>query len=458
MALRKPPSPIGPVSPRRHVRAFRWAVLLPVVASLAAASPSLINGTDISTFFPTVGLPPPHNYCCDDAGVHYRYLSSQAGGTQDIAIGVFPSVEAAKEVYAKYPQGSLKAKGSPMKGLAHEAAWLKTETGDEYVILRRDNALVVIAWKGEKDPALELARKMDQVLSERTDICPRGEATEHPTVELVAPAIVAVGSSVPVKYRGLKAMLVRTEANAELHMWGTAQVEAREVGTKTFQFRFCSGKSVVFWVPLMMTIVPAGCMPTAETTQPWEWPSDTLYFVEAPDAKWEAAPLEKRETLTPAQPHLTPPKQADDWRQKALNDLAEIVQPQWLPLPSMVQVFENHARPDGGIVYNARLKTRGCNILYMGTLGRRLFAYIEQPDPLPAGQALLKPQDLLRPDVTDKITDAEGEEVYPRVSCLTRDLRRFRAFKAEGPFEPVNVLLLRAKFPGELNLKFPGYR
>lgn len=110
------------------------------------------------------------------------------------------------------------------------------------------------------------------------------------------------------------------------------------------------------------------------------------------------------------------------------------------------------------MVYNARIKTRGYNILYMGTLARRLFAYIEQPDPLPEGQVLLKPQDLLRPDVTDKITDVEGEEVFPRVSCLTRDLRRLRAFKPEGPYEPVNVLLLRAKFAGELNLKFPGYR
>lgn len=433
-----------------------WGACLPVRA--AYGPEETITSIDGRMLLSSVGISSESVLRCDDVGLHYCYLTLQAEGTRDFGVGVFGSSSDADKAYKGYLQKRAQEQIETLRGIGDRAAWVRGESIEQSVILRRVNAVVVVVWQGEKEKGVEFARKVDEVLTQRTDICPRGASVEHPAVELIAPSVMTAGTKVGVKYRGLKAMLIRTEVNPSLHLEGATEVDAGEAGRKTFQFTFYSEKCVVFDVPLTVSVVPAGTMPSATTTQAWDSGGDTLYFLEQERDKWEAAPVEKREMITSAQPHLVAVRDADNWRQKALNDLAEIVQPQWLPLPSMVQVFENHARPDGGIVYNARFETRGCNILYMGTLGRRLFAYVEQPDPLPKGQAPLKPQDLLRPDVTDKISDVDGEEVFPRVSCLTRDLRRFRAFKSEGPYEPVNVLLLRAKFPSELNLKFPGYR
>lgn len=450
------------VSPARN----RMCVvrLLPVLACLAAVAPAAALRADIyccvdmNGFFAALGLGQPTSFCCDQAGVHYHFLALQADGTQDITIGVFPSVADAQVAYEEYPLDCLQAQVTPIQGIADQAAWLKTDGGGDHVILRRDNALVTIAWTGEQTRALDLARQIDMALTQRADICPRGESVERPVVELIAPALVVVGSTFDVRYRASRAASLRTPANPHLHGDGLIKRRTLKVGTTTTRFPFYSSKSVIFTVPLTVTAIPADAMPTEETTQPWDWPGDALYFVETQGEKWEDTPAEGRETVTPLQARLVPVKQADDWRQKALNDLAAVVEPEWLPLPGMVQVFENAARVERDTIYHACFTTRGCNILYMGTIGRRLSAYIEQPHPLPEGQEPLEPRDLLRADVAATVTDAAGEETFPRVSCLTRDVKRSRAFAPEGPYEPVNVFLLWARFASELNLRFPGYR
>ena len=134
------------------------------------------------------------------------------------------------------------------------------------------------------------------------------------------------------------------------------------------------------------------------------------------------------------------------------------MQPRWIPGAELIHARGYHARPDGDTAYYATFTAQGCNVLYMGLVGRQVLIYIEQPDPLPDGQKLLTADDLVGDGVLSVVKSGTGEEVYPRAGFMVRTFRRYRAFKAEGPYEPVNILLARFRFAEETNLRFPGYK
>jgi hypothetical protein len=145
-------------------------------------------------------------------------------------------------------------------------------------------------------------------------------------------------------------------------------------------------------------------------------------------------------------------------RQQALDDLTQVIQPKWLPLPALLEPGLDHEHPSPPPVCHSSYKVNGCHVVYMGVIGRQFLLYLEQPHPLPKGQKLLTVRDVLRDDVIQAAARAGGKSAYPRAAFMAKRWRRYRAYQPEGPYEQVNILLIEVRLSEGLDLRFPGYR
>lgn len=431
----------------------------PPPAGNGNSSEPLILGVDTRRFLAEIGASTPEKMLLGLAGVHYLFLQPQAGGAKDITLGVYPSVERTKEKYQEYLAGAA----GPLIPMEHPSGigdqfkcWIVDDTPGT-LLLRRRNVLFVASFSGGREKAIEFARKVDGILLHSHDICPKGTVVPTPEVELIAPQRVALGSTVPIKYKSKKTMLIRTEPDPRLHLEGEFHFDARELGEQTAEFVFASSKNVMFTKSLTIEVVPPEELSLPGTIEAWDWPGHRLYFTRTPEQEWSAISSSQQEWLNLRHSTFGPLRDAEDWKRKALNDLAGLVQGRWLPTMETIQAYENCARPTREKVYYASFKTEGYNVIYMGTIGKGFLLYIEQPDLLPEGHKQ-PAEDVLRDDLLQSETNDRGETSYPRVQFMVRTFDRYRAYQPEGPYEPVHILLADVRFSNELNLKFPGYR
>lgn len=80
----------------------------PPPAENGNSSEPLILGVDTRQFLAEIGASTPEKTLLGFAGVHYLFLQPQAGGAKDITLGVYPSVERAKEKYQEYLAGAAR--------------------------------------------------------------------------------------------------------------------------------------------------------------------------------------------------------------------------------------------------------------------------------------------------------------------------------------------------------------
>ena len=76
---------------------------------------------------------------------------------------------------------------------------------------------------------------------------------------------------------------------------------------------------------------------------------------------------------------------------------------------------------------------------------------------MPPGRTPLGSADVLRSDLVELEEAETGETAYPRAAFMCRTFRRYRAYKHDGPYEPVRVIFVNVQLPGQVNLRFPGY-
>ena len=455
---------------RRHHRLVTTGIAATLLSCCLAIFPphgeadaqlQLITGIDTQPFFSEIGWSPPADVTIGPVGVEYTSKIARASGAKSVSIGVYQSTDAAVAACDRHiAQVRATPAGEAAAGIGDQLT-CTAPYGDpprQTIILRRTNAIVTVSWEGDREQGLEFARKIDQTLRASDGTCPKGTEVPQVEVELIAPKIVALGALVQVRYRAGGGMSVRTEADAALRPGGEISYRAGELGEHTLRFQFATSKNVLFARSVALTVVAPEDLPATVNAQAWEWPGDALHFINAADQDWSAAPEDQRETLTPHEQHLASLKDEDDWRQRALNDLSEIVQPRWVPAPELIHARGYHARPGNDTAYYATFTSQGCKVLYMGLVGRQVLIYIEQPDPLPGGQKLLTAEDLVRDDVLSVVKSDTGEQAYPRAGFMVRTFHRYRAFKPDGPYEPVNILLARFRFAEETNLRFPGYQ
>jgi len=457
------------MQPRR-----RHSLLLPAVISMLAcalvaypgppagadgSAQALIAGVETTPFLEAIGAPHPMEYGLGPCGASYKFPRPPTGGAIQVSIGVHPSAQMAVD---KYRDLVAEAVGAPQPDLPGDIGdqfgyWPDGDAAGT-LLLRRRNALFSANWQGSQDAAVAFARKVDGVLAQSDEICPKAAVVPVPEVELIAPALAGLGSVVPIRYTSRMAMLVRTESAPGLRTEGSLQFQAKELGEHALEFVFASSRNVVFTASLTIQVVPPEQLASPEALQPWEWPDGEIYFLRDPEQAWSAIPADQQERMRLHRGTFSTLENAADWQQKGLNELMAVVQGRWLPTIEMVHAYQDDAHPSQDKIYYAAFRTQGCGLVYLGSVAKGFLLYIEQPDPLPEGTEQLAAADVLRAEVLPTRLNEEAAVTDPGVGFVVRTFHRHRAYQPDGPYEPVRILLASVRFPAELNLRFPGYR
>lgn len=392
-------------------------------------------------------------------GVFYNF-GRASNPLQWLCIGVHPSAEVAEAIFQasesrrseiRRRPGATPDIGDVFRGSSFDAApgtWR----------FRRGNVLVDAGWSGDEVSALALAREIDQFILTDANACPRGQTVPIPVVEVTVPGQVALGAVVDVEYVSTDGSLLRSTSEPVLHTAGQTTVRADALGTHTHTLLLATDRNVIFSRTFTIEVLPKEQIEAQRSTQPWSFRGSHLFYVESADQDWTATPNDDREWLQFDQSTRRPLGDLRELQQRALDDIARVIQEHWLPAVDLLQPAQEHTKPPRMVCYAAYM-VRGCRIVYMGVLGRQVFLYIEQPDRLPEGQKRLTRADVLRDDLLQTLTDEHGATGYPRVQFVVRQMDRYRALTDyDEPFEPVHILLVDARLPDDVNLRSPGYR
>jgi hypothetical protein len=215
--------------------------------------------------------------------------------------------------------------------------------------------------------------------------------------------------------------------------------------------------NVVFTKSMSLQAVRPEDLPAPDVV-PWDWLGLRMFFVKDPAQRWEDLPDEEQEWMEIHRGTFGPLEDERHWKLSALAELQGYVQAEWLPTEDVMHAFEDDAHPSLDKVYYATFKRKGFGVVYMGTVGKEFWLYIEQPDtPATAAAPELTAQQVLADDLLQPQTD-KGETTYPRAEFTVRTFHRYRELDQRGPLEPVKILFAHVRFASEVNLRYPGYR
>jgi len=218
-----------------------------------------------------------------------------------------------------------------------------------------------------------------------------------------------------------------------------------------------------------------------KTFQEWSLPENALFFKSDDAADWRQTPFEEREwiqvgslsknlfiALDPGDAlQITRRGEyevVDDMelktqlREKVLAELSYAIHPDWLPAPEqMVVASLTHRSGAVRQVAHCAFSGAGFNGLYIATLGKDFWLYLEQVEPLPAGAKPIQAGDILDLGLNQTIQEPDSEWATRRVGVQSREFIRYRAYLPDGPYQRVRILLIHCRFADALNFRSFGY-
>ena len=400
----------------------------------------------------------PATISVGEYGVFYSF-GRESKPLQWLKVGAHPSAEVADAIFqaSEKQRSGIRPKPGATPDIGDVFRGSGFDAGPGTWRFRRGNVLIEAGWSGDEVSALALARKIDQFILTDANACPRGQTVAIPVVQVTVPGQVALGAMVDVEYVSTDGSLLRSTSEPVLHAAGQTTVRADALGTHTHTLLLATDRNVIFTRTFTIEVLPKEQIETQRRTQPWSFRGSHLFYVDSADQDWTATPHDGREWLHFDQRTFRALGDSHQLQQQALDDIAQVIQERWLPAVDLLQPAQEHTKPPRMVCY-ASYMVHGCRIIYMGVLGRQVFLYIEQPDPLPEGQVRLTRADVLRDELLQTVADEHSATIYPRVQFVVRQMKRHRALSHQGPYEPVHILLVDARLPDDVNLRSPGYR
>lgn len=420
----------------------------------AANSQPLITGINTEAFVDALGLEDFRATNVSGWGVTYEVTSGDEA-LRSLRIGVHSSVAGAETVFndaEKERSGTLVSQDfTPPIGDQCRISRLEDFPGT--LRLRRDNALVEGHWRGDRSAAIQFARAVDNLLIQDRSSCPRDDAVSPPDVTFVVPERVAANGRVKISYCSSGMNLLRSDGHVPLHSEGSRVVRAGDPGRQEHTFIFATSRNVIFAESCSFRVLSEKQLLREGIPVPWDIQGTLLYFLKQSDQKWGSIPATEREWLRvehSTHRRLTAPVVS---QQLAINDLACAFKFLWLPRRDMVEVAEDASSQINQKVYHSEICMHDCHLIFMGVIGRQVLLYLEQPaDAVDRIQL----QDILKPDWMQPVT-VEGQTIEPQLQVMSRSMERYRAFRPEGPYDHVHILLVDVRFPVLTDLKYPGY-
>lgn len=227
----------------------------------------------------------------------------------------------------------------------------------------------------------------------------------------------------------------------------TAPVIPQVVG----RARLRVGFALIVWVAVAVpSAVPAEHFPVSG----WDIPRGELYFLPAAGVAWADQPRSAQEWMQLSWPTFRD-EEADVRIQDAIDaELALWLKDEWLPNPEFTHIQSDMGRKPGRTVFHNAYHRADASAVCLGALGERCLLYIERGLPRSEKTDPLRAADVVRDDILAAISEGGG---HPRVMVLSRSLSRYRSFSPDGPFEPVEILLVDVTYASELNLISPQY-
>ena len=409
--------------------------------------------------------------------VWYRAPQGTENGCGELSIAVHHDIETTQ---AAFRRASFEVAVGPVVSIDGEdghdlRCWSGDPDRSASILLRVLNVTIRFSWQGAMSDALYLARSIARLLMTSAEIAPRGAEVPVPSLEISVPQAVLAGK--------LAKLTVRATEGPRVQMGGTMSVRAvdkgeplrlnfaglepgpstevsgslllHDPGKYALELTFATEGNTVFTKTCDVNVVSRAQWPGALPLH-WEVRGDRLYFLRSADGEWGKQTSRQQEWLDFGLGRSPIRAGAETFRQQALDDITQVIQERWLPSVEFLQPVEECA-VQPRMLCHASYTMRGCRIVYMGVLGRQVFLYIEQPDPLPEGQKRLTRADVLRDDLLQMVADEDAATSYPRVQFVVREMDRYRALSHQGPYEPVHILLVDARLPDDVNLRSPGY-
>jgi len=406
----------------------------------------------------------------------YRGVFRGTGARFGFSITVFPTIADARRNFQQMGMTSLAPTRLPDGTIGDECLSWRGEPGTRgnygtgrlgyagwpsQCVLRRRNVQLSFSYSGPTKDALVLARKIDRELINSDALAPKGATVPIPQIAFNAPKIVPLGGrNARIKIysvRGERLLGVTGKDKDEWSTQGWMYLQANRLGEHKLERSMMSEGNVVFTRSITVQVVSPREYEAARTVHPWKWSHDALYFLTNPRVNGHVKVYydkgDEGEWLKPDPGTIGHYYYGDEDKQEqlmrqALQEWGQALKAEWLPAPDMLTVgFENtRAHPSDYVAY-CTFTRKEAKALIMGKLGKSFLVYVEQPDSLPAGVVPLTAADLIRPEFK---ADSRG-------SFKSSSLFRYRAFRPQGPYQRVRVLLLRFNSGEAADLTFPGY-
>lgn len=406
-------------------------------------------------------------------GVRYQLSKSESGITSELVVGVSPTRDAAKQMFAEM-SSMIPVMRTTQKGTLpgdQFAFWTGTRGTDGWphrCLLRRENVVLSFCYDGSAKNALDLARRLDELLVHSNEVAPKVDVVATPPLQLSAPRTIRQGSHarIVVSTSGEELFWLNTNEGALAKSGDFYYHDTGRLGNHEISILMASEGNVVFTKTVSIEVLSPKEFDSRRRTLPWRI-SDSLeirdlYFLQKPNVDWSKLPSSQKEWFSVQRGTfgiIQSQDEIDRLKQQALKEWGEVLNGDWLPESDLITVERDARRPTPQeyVAHSAFVLQGKSRVIFMGQLGRGCWVYVEQPDPLPAGATPVTAKDLLKPEVFQAGSKETAEGIFPPHEVMTRVFHRYRALKPEGPYEPVRILLMKWREPGELNLRSPGY-
>lgn len=404
----------------------------------------------------------------DSRSVTYSIGEREEGLASEALIGVFQTIDQARNAFnelAVTPDLGRKLEGDT---IGDECLyWSASGYRLKRLMFRRENLVLSFRFVGPDAAMIAQGKEIDGILLSDPGIAPRNKAVALPEMSITVAPQATTGEPIEISFEVRQEDQVQFAGTAEcraagqgaaflvrIHVMeekpgtsGFGQIRLSERGMYDLDIPFATERNVIFQKTVQLSVSAPGDDPKAAT--PWDVPGDTLYFARQQIVNWHRLKAGEREWLEWHRGNMGLLKEYRQAHQKAFDELGQIVRQAWVPRPALLKAWSFHT-PDGArTVYYAPLTIESRHVVYMGMLGSSLLIYVEQPA-TGAGLSLAEV-------IQEEVLPGKSQQGEYRLMA-SRTMMRYRATTPEGPFEPVQILLVEVAPVSSLNLLSPGYQ
>lgn len=348
--------------------------------------------------------------------------------------------------FERFPKGTPKIADQFNTSIKNRKSDMKGNAGGNFRF-RQGNVIVNVTWTGHLKDAIPFARKMVSIINKNSSACPKGDRVVVP--EILWNSSNDINSEISYRTVDGSKVFCLSEISPKLSVTGNIVLGNDK------KINFITLNNVIFSIDTSEIHSKIKNKASRFTTEPWDWVGHQLYFTPDNHTNYSSLPLGEKEWLQTERSTFESLENSESIKTNALDEISNVIQSKWLPNPSFIKVYKDHATKIPETMYISAFSNNDLRILYIGTMGKRLWQLLECNDD--ASISIPSINDVVKPNI-NMIQYKGDETIYSNIEITSNTFTRWQSYSpTNGPFEKVRIMLIRYDFNNNLDLHNFGY-